>query len=475
MKKIIYTLFMVCLLSGCDDWLDVKPKTHVDEKELFKNEQGFKEALTGIYIGMASPNLYGKELTYGLMDILAQRYDNGQNPNARYDDASMWYVYPSTRTEGYTESFWKDTYTLIANLNNLLRNIDERGDLILTSGYREIMRGEALALRAFLHFDLLRMFGPIYAANPSSPSIPYRTAFDRAEKQLMPANELIDYLIADLKEAERLLENDPMNISFPAEVAEGSFLSNRFNRMNRYAVKALLARVYLWKGDKANAMAKAAEVIEARRGNGRMFTLVTDNTQDKLGSTELIFAIHADPKTFSEQVENDFKLSSWSYYVIMNVEKFHRIFNTAVDGLNDMRIKEGAGFDVSPSGAVTLKYSQKDLRSPVLKNIIPLIRLSEMYYILAECAEDLESAARDLSVVRTARGIETVSFASEDERRDQLEKEYRKEFYGEGQLWYFYKRLGYATFLHCPLANMKEDNYRFPIPDDEIILGNINR
>ena len=67
-----------------------------------------------------------------------------------------------------------------------------------------------------------------------------------------------------------------------------------------------------------------------------------------------------------------------------------------------------------------------------------------------------------------------VSFANETEKMNNIEKEYRKEFYAEGQLWYFYKRLGYETFLYCPVDKMVEANYRFAIPDDETILGNIN-
>lgn len=471
-------LIKACLLAvglcSCNDWLDVKPKTNIDEKDLFKNEQGFKEALTGVYIELARPALYGKEFTYGFIDILAQRYDNGQNPNARYNDAAMWYTYPSTRTEGYIETFWRNSYTLIANLNNLLSNIETNGEVIKTPGYRNIIQGEALALRSYLYFDLLRLFGPIYSTNADSPAIPYRTAFNREDKKLMPASELVDKLIADLQQAELLLENDPMQIAFPANSAENGFLSNRFNRMNRFAAKALLARVYLWKGDKVNALAKAREVIDGKRGSNKLFNLVTENSRDKLGSTELIFALHADPETFPEQVQNDFKLTSWNYCVIMNVEKFHRIFDTSVDGLNDMRIKEGVGFEVSASGAVTLKYSQVDLKSPALKNLVPMIRLSEMHYIVAECLDNLTESARELSLVRTARGIETVTFSDQAEKMNHLEKEYRKEFYGEGQLWYFYKRLGYETFLYCPLSNMKEANYRFNIPDDEIVLGNIH-
>lgn len=473
MKKFIYTICLALAFSSCSDWLDVQPKTNIEETDLFKNEQGFKEALTGIYIKMSTNTLYGRDLTYGFMDILAQRYENSQNQNADYDDASVWYTYPSTRTETYTETFWSESYNLIANLNNLIANIDERGDVITTDGYREIIKGEALGLRSFLYFDLLRMYGPIYKDNPSSASIPYRTEFNRDVAKLLPASEVIDNIISSLIEAEELLVDDPMTISFPTSGSVTGFLNSRFNRMNKYAVKAELARAYLWKGDKENAAIKAQEVIEATKSGGsRQFTLVTDNTQDKLFSTELIFALSMDSETFADQVESDFSITSWNYYIIMDVDRLYEIFDTSTDGTNDIRLREGAGFTIS-NGAATLKYSQDGLYSPVLENTMPLIRLPEMYYILAECTDDMSEASTLLSTVRSARGIDEVTFQSESERTTQLEKEYRKEFYAEGQLWYFYKRMGYATFLNCPVSDMKESNYRFPIPDDETILGNI--
>ena len=52
MKKIAIYGFLLILASlqvACKDWLDVKPKTAVEEDVLFSTEQGFKENLTGIY------------------------------------------------------------------------------------------------------------------------------------------------------------------------------------------------------------------------------------------------------------------------------------------------------------------------------------------------------------------------------------------------------------------------------------------
>lgn len=472
---IITSLFLCTVFVSCDNWLDVEPKTNIDESELFSTEQGFKEILTGIYIQMASQTLYGREMTYGFMDQLAQRYYNPQNKNANYSE-DVWYTYPSTKTQSYTDSFWKNIYNLIANLNNLLVNIDAHGDVITTTNYRDIIKGEALGLRSFLYFDLLRMFGPIYKDNPSSPSVPYRTVFGKDVVKLMPANELVEHIIADLKEAEALLANDPMRISFPASgVGDTDFMSNRFNRMNKYAVKAELARVYQWKGDAVQAAHYAEEVINGKNGSGNnLFKLVTDNAQDRLGSTELVFALNMDSETFSDIVESDFELALWSYYVILDPNRLYQIFDTSTDGMNDSRLREGAAFSITPNGAVTQKYMQNNLKSEVLKNTMPLIRLSEMYYILAECTTDLGAASDYLSEVRTARGLGDVTIQGENDRLNEIEKEYRKEFYAEGQLWYFYKRHGYSTFLNCPIQNMVEANYRFPIPDDETMLGNIN-
>ena len=479
MRKTIIALCAVAMaLTSCGDWLDVEPKTYVEEEDLFKNEQGFKEALTGIYIAMAETPVYGRELTYGFMDIIAQRYYNDENSLADYEQET-WYTYPSVRTESYTVNFWNYGYNIIANINNLLQNIEKHGDNIKTAGYHDIIKGEALGLRSFIYLDLLRMFGPIYKDNASSPAIPYRTAFDRSEKKLLPASQVADSIIVSLKEAESLLENDPMNISFPVASDDTSidpFLNYRFNRMNKYAVKAVMARAYLWKGDKINAAAKAQEVIDAKKADGgKRFALVTDNSQDKVCSTELLFSLSMDSKTFPDRVESEFMVAMWNYYVLFDVQRLYDIFDIKVDGTNDMRMKEGSGFNISSNGAYTLKYSQQNLFSFAIECQMPLVRLPEMYYILAECTDDLAESARLLSLVRGSRGVEDLQpFKNEDERMLNLEKEYRKEFYAEGQLWYFYKRNAYKTFLNCPISNMQEANYRFSIPDDEESLGNIH-
>lgn len=67
-KKILkYSiLFLSSIAVGCNDWLDVQPKSQVKEEELFKSEAGFREALTGIYTLMGRTTTYGGNNTMGL-------------------------------------------------------------------------------------------------------------------------------------------------------------------------------------------------------------------------------------------------------------------------------------------------------------------------------------------------------------------------------------------------------------------------
>lgn len=68
--KIIILLAIGLTLVSCNDWLDVEPNTEMDRNELFKNEAGFADAMSGIYVNMASDTLYGKNMTWYMMELM---------------------------------------------------------------------------------------------------------------------------------------------------------------------------------------------------------------------------------------------------------------------------------------------------------------------------------------------------------------------------------------------------------------------
>lgn len=472
MKK--YTIIGVAFvasvfLMSCSNWLDVKPKKAVEEKELFSNEIGFKEALTGIYIKIASTDLYARNLTYGFLDILGQRYQpSGSSEDTYPFQDPLYYTFPSTRTEEMTQTIWKGMYNVIANINNLLSWIDKNKQVFTTPSYYEIIKGEALGLRAFLHFDLLRMYGPVYKENPEALSISYRSTFTRNPNELLPAKAVADSIVRDLKQAELLLkDSDPLLFDFPqSEYAEEEMQGDRFlvyrhKRMNLYAVKATLARVCLYAQQPGEAVKYAQEVV-----GSKFFGLISDNTKDRIFSKEILFSIYVDK--FADQVSTE--LTSNGSYMITDQSFLNEIFDVTHDGGNDIRMREGVGFDVDLFSAVFRKYVQEGMWAST-EGTIPLIRLPEMYYILAECTEDDKTSAGYLNMVRDARGLDETAYTTPDKKLNEIEKEYRKEFYGEGQLFFFYKRNFYKEFLHCPLPVVAEKNYRFNFPENEDLFG----
>ena len=185
MKKIFIPLLLLvpaALSTSCGEWLDVQPKTSVEEEDLFSREYGFKDALTGFYIKMGKTGLYGQNLTYYYMDMLGGLYESAPDV---YDWSTI-YAYDGTY-QSTVNSIYSDIYNVIANINNFLKFVDQNRQVITTENYYETMKGEALGLRAFLHFDLLRLFGPVYRENPQGDAIPYRLSFDNVATPVLPA------------------------------------------------------------------------------------------------------------------------------------------------------------------------------------------------------------------------------------------------------------------------------------------------
>src|SRR6187549_579923 len=92
--RVLLTFCVVALalmtFTGCKKFLDVQPQDKVPQAILFNDEQGFKDALNGVYLGMDKPlvggggffGLYTSNLTMGMLSTLAYDYDNATAPNA---------------------------------------------------------------------------------------------------------------------------------------------------------------------------------------------------------------------------------------------------------------------------------------------------------------------------------------------------------------------------------------------------------
>ena len=186
-QTLAFSVLLGMGMTSCSDWFDVIPRSSVYEDDLYSHEYGYQQQLTGLYLGMCDGNLYGREASFGLMDVVGGIYYLPKTPNNAYKYA-LQYNYEYSGTKSTITGIWEKAYEVIANANELLRNsgIKQDADVENTQGLtpsdvftseqpRNIICGEALAVRAYLHFDLLRMFGVNPQADANKPSIPYVT------------------------------------------------------------------------------------------------------------------------------------------------------------------------------------------------------------------------------------------------------------------------------------------------------------
>ena len=482
MKKIL--IYLCILLTGigwsCSDWLDVKPSDRISEENAFSSVAGFKNALNGIYVELNKDNLYGRRLTVDFVEILAKRYYVNSENDWAYD--LMNYEYGGSTVKGYLQGIWGTAYKLIANTNLLIKNCDENRE-VLPNDYYGVCKGEALALRAMLHFDLFRLFGPVYSVDSLALSIPYYKEFSLEVAPQLSGTSFMDNVINDLIDAADLLgEYDPILTSGIQGAFDDYFLQNRNLRLNYYAVQGLLARAYLYKGDNANALIHAMNVIEAHEN---LFPWVdpldisaSHPSPDRIFSTEVMFALHNTQRSSiytslfnAKQLELNTLLAptnwganepfaGWSYYD----NSYYR---------SDYRYISNFNSSVELNGTQYMLFHKYEASNDSLYNqMIPMVRMSEMYLIAAETEPDPTVAGGYLNTLRNHRGLPNVSaiYFQYGYLPDLLDAEYPKEFCGEGQLFFYYKRKNKSSIWDGDgyKKSVSTSNYVLPIPDEEL-------
>ncbi|MGI6243356.1 MAG: RagB/SusD family nutrient uptake outer membrane protein [Prevotella sp.] len=452
MKKLIYYIVAICIcsLTSCDNWLDVKPSNNEEEKELFSTESGFESALTGVYIGMKTGQLYGENLTMGMLEYMAQHWvANSADVEGHYSD----YDYENAQVETSIKGVYAGLYNVILNINNLLRYADNG---VLQGAKHDVIKGEALGLRAFLQFDLLRLFGPVPGTQDDRKMLAYATAVTKEPMPIQTWDEYIALLEKDLNEAETLLKDVDMNTH------QDPFFSYRHNRMNYWAVQALKARFYLWTKNNAKAKEYAGKVIH---GGWRSLCQNDDiaQTNDYIASKEHLFSLHVyDLKELTER----FIYRPGGVYMPENYIRKELFESDITDVRLNTLWKQVA--ETSRTRFVLMKYKQDDRTPNYAAEQIPLIRLYEMYLIMIECSEDVAEYTPLVDKLMKARNVSLQIGVDTPEKKERfLNLEYNKEFYGEGQLFYQYKRRGAKDILWSNIEGTKSV-YELPIPKTEI-------
>lgn len=415
----------ILLSGGCSDWLNVDPKSQIKQEALFESEAGFRDALTGVYTVMARTGMYGGNEMMGFLDMVGQVYTEVA---INYADA-LKYDYEATKVEECIDSIWRGNYNAIANCNHILDNIDEKKG-IFSSGVYETVKAEAMALRGFLHFDVLRGFAPSYLRGANEAAIPYVEKVTNEPVAQLTVAEVIDKVISDVETARKLIkEVDPIGPSFDSYTEQGyetedyiqgdGFWLYRKSRLNYYGMTALLARVYLYKGDKTKALECAKEVIDAEK-----FTLLEESQLVK------------DRTWGSLCSENEYISSLYVY----NMEEgrsdvFFGEESSVQCHISDTRrasVFGTPGVDIDWRNQNTFFLKTGEAKTYIGKyrgvNRIPLLKLSEMYLIAAEASGDKSY----LQTLRDHRGYVNYPLEENCDLAAEIEAEYRKELWRKG-------------------------------------------
>lgn len=283
MRVKIYLLIIVCCFTSCKKSFldDVTNKATLLRQDYIVDLTTTNEYLNGIYTQIGGNLFHGYNLVYP--DLIADNlkpvvgtngvtplvflYSWSQQANETSSGLSL------TSGAGNCNGLSYGAYQIIRSCNFVLeKSIQYRND---DPGRADAMMGQAYALRAISHFLLVNFFAQAYnfTADASHPGVAYITSSDwtASVKGRNTVKEVYENLISDLKQAIALL---PAN--------SGTTLT-----FNRNAAIALLARVYLFKGDWVPAKNLARQI-------GAAVPIMTTNYPAKLFTreeTEALFQI----------------------------------------------------------------------------------------------------------------------------------------------------------------------------------------
>ena len=260
MKKYSYILLALPLLLGsCEAYLDVNPKSEVTDKELFSTAEGCEDAIYGIYTEMGTnKNLFAYALTFAYPELMTGNFTISQSDNLAYVVQRLW---EHENAITVAENLWINGYKAIGYVNKALMHVLPKSD----DEFRHIRlyKGELLALRAYLHFEMARIFAVPFASGDAAAkakAIPYVTTYGIEVTPYSSLDKVFELIVADLTEAEKYLAADEELVTATRNNASDGFTSCRITHLNLYAVQALLARAY-WTMGKLDLAEDYAEKV----------------------------------------------------------------------------------------------------------------------------------------------------------------------------------------------------------------------
>lgn len=472
MKYKILRLFVLVVSLGlfsCDDELeDLQPFTEVNPETFYNSLSSFENGIDGVYSQLffyySSPN----SGLQGIPDILSDNVIQVQSGRRSNDDYYDFRYVPSTG--GAIPLYWSEAYEAINAANILISQIDN-----LSEGEdKNNILGQALAARAWAHFDLARIYGKIPTqsadANDSFGIVYVKVEDgDTGNPLATPARESVrenyEEIIGDLERASQLIASN-----------------NIEGRLTRSGVFGLLSRVYLYNGDYQKAIDAANEVTTGvatptelpgvytdSNNSGIVIELsVNTSSESNFNNVGVLFS-QSDPQ--NDILEFGIDFAFYNSISDDDVRKDVMQYEGVNTGVSYNAIQKFLGEEGQVNGRVDIK----------------VMRAAEVLLNKAEAQFELGRAADALVTLNQLRALRYDPFTPGSETGAALEAaiqfERRVELAFEGHRFFDLKRRGEAivrstfgdvidgTGTPAEAQTIEAGNFRFQLP---IPIGEIN-
>lgn len=461
MKKLIYLAILAIGLSSCSDWFDTPPKENfLDEDRLFTKESAFRNAMNGIYTEIRSTGLYGDFLTLEGVEFMGQTFvpDEPLKPVAdlKYDDDIV---------KSNIDNAWIAMYNSIQSCNNLLRIFDEKNQVVFIAGSKEMMIAELKALRAFLHYELVRLYNPSLAVDPAFKGVVWTDA--KGSATVLSNKDICAKIESELTAAlTQLKRYDPVvtKVHYDKDELLGTKVTARMWKMNYYAALAVKARVSLASATQdgyTDALAAAKEIIESG-----IVDFAASAGTDFAFSKEHLFGLSS-----PEKEKGGLQDLSTDLFIERHIKlsPVADMTSWASADPNDLRLR---WFVTTDRSDMSVKYGEGSIvEGHLTAQRIPMIKLGEVYMIAAEAALGLNNTPTAFDYMKTFatkrfRVTSLTASSTVAQIESEIKTQYTREFLGEGQLFHFYKRKNLATIpsYNGGSVTMSAGKYTWPIP-----------
>ena len=459
MKYIQYIFLVGCTaLFSCNKVIDVYPQSNLNTATYYSNLEEVKAALTGCYNGMQK-SLSNEWQFTELRSDNSKQGSPGSTASGNRDLSDLDMFTPSTSHQGiYT--YWAATYNNIRNVNILLQKLGVGYDpatgtisfstieIPITETDRKQLAGEAMVIRAYHYFNLVRLFGGVFLIH--QPTTPEQA------KQInrSTAADIYKLIIADLTTAATSMNSLKFNqIAAPDA-----------GRMNRWAAKGLLAKVDLTLGKKAEAITLLQDVI-TNSGYALQSTYANIFSITNEMNSEILFAVRFKSGGFGlgSHFGNTFApLGSGS--AIINGDGDGLNYPTAdLDTATNGDLRKPTLIGVYGTGSAAKWYVKKYLFPVTVvddgESDWPVLRYADILLMLAEAQGYNQSSLDLINSVRVRAGLPNYTMSnitSVGQFEQALSNERRIEFAFENQRWFDLVRFNTTMTTVTAVQTMKD-------------------